>query len=111
MKLLQGELSNHFNLLVAQGNDSDGDREDNNPLRKLTSVWLVANIQHAKTMAVAGSVIAQYTQNWLVMTPDSSQCSDGRAKRVAKNVPGRKTIVMTAMVFIEELSCFAACAN
>lgn len=38
------------------------------------------------------------------------QSSIGVANRAAKNVAGRKSMVMTAMVFIDELSFLAASA-
>lgn len=57
-----------------------------------------------KARAVLGSVNAQYTQKRSWITTDSFHWSDGTANRAAKKVPGRKAIVMTAIVFIDELS-------
>lgn len=62
------------------------------------------------TTRVNGIVKAQYTQNLLVIICGPPQSSDGTAKSAAKKVPGRKTIVMIAMVFIEPLSRLAASA-
>ena len=59
---------------------------------------------------VVGIVKAQYIQNLCVMTLDASHWRDGTAKRAEKKVPGRKSIVMTAIVFIAEESFFAAAA-
>lgn len=56
------------------------------------------------TTRVDGIVKIQYTQNLLVVTFGQSQLSEGTAKSAATKFPGRKTIVMTAMVFIESLS-------
>lgn len=55
-------------------------------------------------------VKAQYIQKLLVITVGPFQSRDGRAKRAAKKVAGRKAMVMTATVFIELLSFLEASA-
>jgi hypothetical protein len=42
------------------------------------------------------------------MIVGADHCKDGTENNAAKNVPGRKIIVMTAIVFIAELSSLAA---
>jgi len=68
----------------------------------------VMKYQLIRTRAVQGRVKAQYTQNrgWMIGVP--CQSSIGVENRAAKNVAGRKSMVMTAMVFMDELSFFAA---
>lgn len=63
------------------------------------------------TKAVEGSVNAQYTQKLSCITDAWSQRSDGTANKAAKKVAGRKAMVMTAMVFIAELSRLLAVAT
>lgn len=67
-------------------------------------------VQAKRTTTVDGIVEAQYTQNLLVMIFGPPQSSDGTAKSAAKKVPGRKTMVMTAIIFIEPLSRLDASA-
>jgi hypothetical protein len=64
----------------------------------------------ASTASVIGIVNAQYTQNLLVTTVSIVHCREGMANRAARNVPGRNTIVMTAIVFMAELSSLALAA-
>jgi hypothetical protein len=71
----------------------------------------VIPIHSANTAKVIGIVNAQYTQNLSLTTLPPVHCNDGTAKRAAKNVAGRNTIVMTAIVFIEELSSTASLAS
>ena len=65
------------------------------------------------TSEVKGSAKAQYTQ-WfpLITSPPSSlsQSSEGIAKTAARNVAGRNAMVMIAIVFMAELSRWAASA-
>jgi len=63
--------------------------------------------QTAMTNSVDGTANAQYTQWFDWMTGDAPHWRDGTAKSAAKKVPGRKTIVMIAMAFIDVLSFFA----
>ncbi|TGJ79625.1 hypothetical protein E0Z10_g9126 [Xylaria hypoxylon] len=63
-----------------------------------------------KTNAVTSSVKTQYTQNRSVMTFIWSQRSDGIENSAAKKIPGRNAIVITAIVFIDAVSRFAAAA-
>jgi hypothetical protein len=63
-----------------------------------------------KTMTVDGIAKAQYTQKLPVITSGPLQSSDGTANTAARKVPGRKIIVMTAIVFMEPLSRRAASA-
>lgn len=60
------------------------------------------------TKVVQGIMKAQCIQNrgWMICGP--SQSSVGVENNAAKNVAGRKSMVKTAMVFINELSFFAA---
>lgn len=67
-------------------------------------------VQAKRPTRVDGIVNAQYTQKLLVTTFGPLQSSDGTAKSAAKKVPGRNTIVMTAIVFIEPLSRLDASA-
>jgi hypothetical protein len=55
-------------------------------------------------------VNAQYTQNLSCTTADWSHFRDGTANRAAKKVAGRNAIVMTAIVFMDELSRLLAVA-
>ena len=64
-----------------------------------------------KTSAVVGKVKAQYIQNLPDTMLSSSHRRVGTAKSAAKKVAGRKTMVMTAMIFIAELSLEAALAS
>lgn len=66
--------------------------------------------QTRNTIAVAGRVNAQYTQKLSCITVAWSHFSDGTANRAAKKVAGRNAIVMTAIVFMEELSRYVASA-
>lgn len=58
-----------------------------------------------------GSVNAQYTQKVSCTTGLAFQFSDGSAKRAAKNVAGKKAMVMMATDFIDELSREVALAS
>ena len=71
---------------------------------------IVITAHIASTASVIGIVNAQYTQNLLVMTLSAVHCRDGTANKAARNVPGRNTIVMIAMVFMAELSSLARAA-
>lgn len=62
------------------------------------------------TTSVNGIVKAQYTQRLFVLTFGPLQSSDGTAKSAARKVPGKKAIVMIAMVFIKPLSSLVASA-
>lgn len=65
------------------------------------------------TIAVNGSVTAQYTQNlpFSTCSPEPAlQLKSGIAKNAATQVPGRNAVVKTAIVFIEALSCWLASA-
>jgi hypothetical protein len=71
-------------------------------------LFLESQNQNANTTTVDGKANAQYTQ-WLSwMTGLEPHWRDGTAKSAAKNVAGRKVMVMIAMAFIEVLSSFAA---
>lgn len=65
----------------------------------------------ANMARVLGTTKAQYTQKFLWMTFDWLQSREGIAKSAAKNVAGRKAMVMTAMIFMEVLSSKAAWAS
>lgn len=60
--------------------------------------------------SVEGTVKAQNIQNFSCITGALSHFSNGVANRAAKNVPGRKAIVMRAIVFMDELSRLDASA-
>jgi hypothetical protein len=63
------------------------------------------------TKAVKGTATAQNIQElgWTILS--LSACMDGIANNVAKKVLGKNSIVITAIVFMEELSFLAASAN
>ncbi len=69
-------------------------------------IFFLLNIKYQteNTSTVQGIVNAQYTQKRGCTTVGPSHCRVGMAKRAAKNVAGRKTIVIIAMVFMAELS-------
>lgn len=64
--------------------------------------------QLISTRTVHGMVKAQYIQNRGCMICGPCQSSIGVENKAAKKVAGRKSIVITAMVFIDELSFFVA---
>ena len=67
--------------------------------------------QNKKTSAVAGIANAQYIQNLSDTIFSESHCNDRTAKREARKVAGRKAMVIAAIVFMAELSFFAAAAS
>jgi hypothetical protein len=67
--------------------------------------------QRIRTTAVDGNVKARYTQKLSWTTVSESHFKRGRANKAAKKVAGRNTMVMMAMVFIDELSCLLALAR
>lgn len=71
----------------------------------------VIRSQSKTTSAVDGKVKAQCIQKSSFTTGKLSHCSIGMANSAAKKVAGRNAIVMTAIVFIDELSSFVAFAR
>lgn len=76
----------------------------------MSPIWLRCVMASHKPMinTVKGTVKAQYIQNLSPTTSSLSQFKDGTANSVAKNVPGKNIIVITAITFIDELSILAA---
>jgi hypothetical protein len=67
--------------------------------------------QIKKIAKVTGMEIAQKTQNDWETTGEASQFNSGRDSNVAIAVPGRKSIVMNAITFIEKPSALVARTN
>jgi len=67
----------------------------------------VNTAQTANVPIVTGIAQAQYSAN----LSESFQPSEGMEKRAAKKVAGRKAMVRTAMVFIDDPSCRVASAK